>query len=254
MDGDAVNPGLGRLWVPDHAGENYLAVLRRLHEQLRPETYLEIGCDKGVSLALAQCASVAIDPHPQIQVETAIGTKPVCAIYQMTSDAFFAHRDPKTVLGGPIDLAFLDGMHWCEFLLRDFINTERHSRKNSVIMLHDCLPVEQPMAERIHTGFSIRERHKNSWTGDVWRTALLLRRRRPDLQITAYDAGPTGLVCITNLSPGSTVLSDNYASLVREMMAQPLEDLGIEALFEELGVEPTSAIRDHETISARFWL
>jgi hypothetical protein len=239
--------------VPDHAGEHYLTVLRRLHECLRPTTYLEIGSDQGESLALAQCAALSIDPNPNISAEAAIGTKPLCAFYRMTSDAFFAKHDPKTILGDPIDMAFLDGMHLCEYLLRDFINVERSSRRNSVIILHDCLPVEWPMAERKHTRTPIREHHKHSWAGDVWRTALLLKRRRPDLEITAYAAPPTGLVCITNLSPGSTV-SDSYAVLVREMMAESLPELGIEKLFAELNVEPTSVIEDQEAISARFWL
>jgi hypothetical protein len=254
VDSDAIDPGQGRLWVPDHPGDHYLTVLARLHAHLKPATYLEIGCDTGASMALARCAALAIDPAPRIRAEGAIGTKPLFALYQMTSDAFFARHDPTTVFGGPIDMAFLDGMHWCEFLLRDFINTERHCRANSVIVLHDCLPVEQPMAERKPTGTSIRNHHIHSWTGDVWRTALLLKRRRPDLQITAYDAGPTGLVCITNLSPSSVTLSADYASCVAEMMSESLDGIGIEALFAQLDVESTAAIGDHETISSRFWL
>jgi hypothetical protein len=252
---DFVEPaGLGTQWVPDHKGEGYLTVLQRLHTILHPASYLEIGCDKGLSLALAQCASLAVDPNPQIDAEQAIGKKPLCAFYRMTSDAFFARHNPAAILSGPIDMAFLDGMHLCEFVLRDFINTEHHSRRNSVIVLHDCLPVEWPMAERRHTRTPVREHHKNSWTGDVWRAALLLKRRRPDLEITAYDAPPTGLVCITNLSPKSTILTDTYAECAREMMSQDLRSIGIANLFEELNVEPCSSIGDREAIFSRFWL
>jgi hypothetical protein len=151
-------------------------------------------------------------------------------------------------------MAFLDGMHLCECLLRDFINVERHSRRNSVLILHDCLPVEWPMAERKHTRSPIRPHHKHSWAGDVWRTALLLKRRRTDLAITAYAAPPTGVICVTNLQPSSTALADSYADCVREMMAESLPELGIETLFETLKVEPTSAIEDQRAISSRFWL
>ncbi len=251
---DPLMTGEKPAWVPDHSGEHYLTVLRRLHECLNPGTYLEIGCDKGESLALARCASVAIDPNPHIRAEAAIGTKPFCAFYRMTSDAFFKQHSPNTILGGPIEMAFLDGMHLCEYLLRDFINVERYSRRNSVIVLHDCLPVEWPMAERMHTRKPIREHHKDAWTGDVWRAALLLKRRRPDLEITAYAAPPTGLVCVTNLAPASTILSDSYVSCVREMMAISLPEFGIETLFETLNVEPTSVIEDQGAISTRFWL
>ncbi len=251
---DTFPAGERTLWVPDHVGEHYLTVLRRLHECLRPTTYLEIGSAEGESLALAECAALSIDPNPHIKTQAAIGAKPLCAFYRMTSDAFFTKHDPKAVFGGPIDMAFLDGMHLCEYLLRDFINVERHCRRNSVVILHDCLPVECPMAERKHTRTPIREHHKHSWAGDVWRTALLLKRRRPDLEITAYATPPTGLVCVTNLSPNSTTLADSYSTFVREMMAESLPELGIEALFTALNVEPTSTIGDKESISPRFWL
>jgi hypothetical protein len=29
-------------------------------------------------------------------------------------------------------------MHYAEFLLRDFINIERHVTRNSLVILHDC--------------------------------------------------------------------------------------------------------------------
>jgi hypothetical protein len=254
MDADQITAGEGSLWVADHAGENYLTVLRRLHNCLRPKTYLEIGCSKGDSLALAQCASLAIDPAPEISVAEAIGTKPLCAVYRTTSDDFFARHNPAAILGGPIEMAFLDGMHLCEFLLRDFINTESHCRRNAVVILHDCLPVEWPMAERRHTMEPVRKHHIHSWAGDVWRTALLLKRRRPDLEITAYASPPTGLVCVTNLSPQSTVLIDDYHNCIRQMMSQTLQDIGIDALFREMQVEATNALGDTATIANRFWL
>ncbi|MEJ0020787.1 MAG: class I SAM-dependent methyltransferase [Acetobacteraceae bacterium] len=251
---DELPPGKNRLCVDDHAGESYLAILRRMHEALNPRTYLEIGCDTGESLALAKCASIGVDPRHRIKAEAALGTKPICAIYRTTSDDFFERHDPAAVLGGPIDFAFLDGLHFCEYLLRDFANTERHSQRNSVIALHDCLPVEWPMAEREHTRKPVRPHHIHSWAGDVWRTALLIKRRRPDLEITAYAAPPTGLVFITNLNPASTTLMDDYHGCVRQMMGMTLQDFGISSLFEELGVEPTSVLRDRGGISTRFWL
>jgi hypothetical protein len=254
LDQGITAPDEGRLWVRDHAGDPYLKVLERFHIHLQPNTYFEVGCDRGASLALAQCASLAVDPQPRLDGVSVIGSKPVFTLCRKTSDAFFAAHDPKTMLGGPIDMAFLDGMHWCEFLLRDFINTERHCRRNSVILLHDCLPVEQPMAERVFTGTSIRGHHSQSWAGDVWRTALLLKRRRPDLQIDSYDSGPTGLVCITNLDPRSTLLSDNYALYVQEMLAENLDTMGIDALFAAMQVESTATIQDRQGISKRYWL
>jgi hypothetical protein len=39
-----------------------------------------------------------------------------------------------------IDRAFIDGMHCFEFVLRDFINTERYMSWTSVIVFNDVLP------------------------------------------------------------------------------------------------------------------
>ncbi len=228
--------------------------MRRLRDCPTPTTHLEIGCEKGQSLSLARCAALAIDPDPRVSGEGAIGTKPLCAFYKMTSDAFFARHDPIVILGVPVDMAFLDGMHLCEYLLRDFINTERYSRRNSVVMPHDCLPVEWPMAERRRGRTTTRPHHEHLWTGDVWRTALRLKRRRPDLEITANAVPPSGLVCVTNLSPKSTVLADLYVDCVRDMMSWSLQELGIESLFTALNVEPATVLADREAISARFWL
>ncbi len=32
------------------------------------------------------------------------------------------------------------------------------------------------------------------WTGDVWKLIPILQRYRPDLQLTLFDAPPSGLV------------------------------------------------------------
>src|SRR4051812_18779604 len=40
-------------------GETYFKVLRRIHAELRPRTYLEIGIFKGASLALVDAAATA---------------------------------------------------------------------------------------------------------------------------------------------------------------------------------------------------
>jgi hypothetical protein len=243
-----------KVWAPDLTGESYQRVLQRLHETLRPATYLEIGVQTGATLALARCASIGIDPEfrfGNIDIVRRIIAKPSLALYQIPSDDFFARFDPTGLFGAPIDFAFLDGMHRCEFLLRDFFNTERHCRPNSVIALHDCLPLESPMAERDPDLAPVDPRRQGMWTGDVWRTALLLKRRRPDLQITVLDAAPTGLVLITNLDPRNTLLSDNHDQFVAEMMRWSLEQLTLDGYFEEMGVEPESNLRRPEQVLAR---
>lgn len=237
---------------PDLPGEPYRDLIKRLHNVLTPKTYLEIGTLTGVTIALATCPTIAIDPLFQIESGSMVTNKPACHLFQMTSDDFFAGHDPKALFGRPIDLAFLDGMHRCEFLLRDFFNTERSCKRNSIILLHDCLPVEEPITNRVQGIGVATEAHRQGWwTGDVWRTAQALKRFRPDLYITAYDAAPTGLVAVTNLDSSSTTLADSYRQIVKEMMEWKLD---IDGYFAELNVESTTVLDNHEKMTSRFWL
>jgi len=239
--------------VPDHKGAYYLEVLTRVHQWLAPTTYLEIGTQTGDSFVIANCASVAVDPNFRLGTRDFVGKKPFCALYQMSGDTFFRRHDPTRIFGGPIDLAFLDGLHYCECLLRDFANTERHCRRNSVIALHDCVPVDLAIADR--AGAPPIEPHRQDWwAGEAWCTLLALRKHRPDLAFTVVDAPPTGLALVTNLDPQSTVLTDNYAAIVGEMMSLSLEQMGFKRLFSTIGLEPTSVIDTKEKMSRRFWL
>ena len=55
----------------------------------------------------------------------------------------------------------------------------------------------------------------------MWKTVDMLMRYRPDLDIVALDAPPTGLVVIRNLDPSSSVLNDNYDRIVDELSIRP---------------------------------
>jgi hypothetical protein len=171
-------------------------------------------------------------------------------VVSLTPD-FFARFNPTTLLGEPLELAFLDGMHRCEYLLRDFLNTERHCRPNSVIALHDCLPLEAPMADRSPNAAAIDPLRQGMWTGDVWRTALLLKRRRPDLRMVVLDAAPTGLVLITNLDPQNNMLAESEDQFIGEMMSWSLEEITLAGYYKEIGVESEIDLRQPEQIRAR---
>lgn len=111
----------GPLWSePDLTGEDYTTVLQRFHRIFSPKSYLEIGVSNGASLELANCFSIAVDPSFAIE-RPLLNNKPGCCFYQMTSDNFFQKFDPTAIFGQSIDMAFLDGMHWFEYLLRGFI-------------------------------------------------------------------------------------------------------------------------------------
>jgi hypothetical protein len=240
--------------LDDLTGEWYIDVLRRLHIALAPRAYLEIGTRDGRSLVLSTSPSVAIDPAFVLKTAEAVTNKPFCGLYRTTSDDYFASQDPTVALGGKLDLAFLDGMHQCEFLLRDVMHTERHCHAGSVIALHDCLPLEFGITVReMQAKHAVVRPHRAVWwTGDVWRTARALQRFRPDLRLTVLDAPPTGLVLIDRLDPNNHILFDHQAEIVAAMMAMDLERIGLARHAAAMRVQPTSIFDTPAKIRAYF--
>lgn len=218
-------------------GENYLNYLQKIHEKMNPRSYFEIGTRSGDSLALAKCASIAVDPEFAISSDV-IGTKPFCMFFQQTSDDFFLHHDPFRLLGGSIDFAFLDGLHLFEVLLRDFINTEKYCRSDSVIAMHDCVPTDIYVAERKDDPERRKEMGSEPtwWTGDVWKLIPILRRWRPDISLITLDCWPSGLLLATNLDSGSTSLANYYNDIMAEFIDITLAQYGIRRLFDELDI------------------
>jgi hypothetical protein len=199
---------MSRLSLP---GEDYFQVLGRIHRYLRPRTYLEIGVSRGKSLArvLPQTQVLGIDPQPQLGRPP----RPNERLFPETSDQFFATHDVRAELGGrPVDLAFVDGMHRFEYALRDFVNVERACARSSVILLHDCYPLDARTAQR--------EQTTRFWSGDIWRLLLLLRTCRPDLLVHTIATPPTGLGIVLHPDPESHVLADNLEALIAEYLAK----------------------------------
>jgi len=185
-----------------------------------------------------------------------MGTKPFCFLFQMKSDAFFASYDPKALLGGAIDMAFITGRHYFEFVLRDFLNIERHGKRNSIVLLHDCIPTDAHIGRRLENeqDLSSRSRHPEWWAGDVWKAILALKKFRPELRIHAFNVSPTGLVAITNLNPGSEVLTQGYFEIVAQFSTLDLSEYGADRYLRELGIRNARTLEGPESISELFWL
>lgn len=183
------------------SGVPYLDFLKALHVKRHVIRYLEIGTLYGASLSLAAGPSIAIDPSFLLDKEDWSARQHI-NLFEMTSDAFFSKHDPRDSLAGPVELAFIDGMHLSEFVFRDFINAERCCSKNSIIVLNNPIPQNYEMTERRRrTSMRHDKPLASAWTGDVWRVVPLLRRERPDLCVRVLDCQPTGLVLISNLNP-----------------------------------------------------
>jgi tetratricopeptide (TPR) repeat protein len=214
------------LAVANFSEGGYCSILGQIHKRLLPNTYLEIGVRKGTSLALAEPSTIAIgvDPYPDIENEFAAITQ----IYKKTSDEFFADNDIAEALeGNPLDLAFIDGLHVFEQVLKDFINVERCSTSKTIIMLHDCLPLNAETSSRV--------RQTIFWSGDTWKIIPCLKKYRPDLEIFTIETFPTGLAVVGNLDPDSKVLEENYEEIVSSFINMNfIEDKNVMA--EELNV------------------
>lgn len=163
--------------------------LTMLHDLLKPELYLEIGVQYGLSLDLAVYSEVAIgiDPQPLVQPK---GNQ---MIYTMTSNEYFAqgwdngnHRK--------VDLAFIDGSHLFEDALRDFNNIARYCTNRSVIVFDDVLPYNQEIAARTMPP-------AGDWTGDAWKVVPIIKGKLglTGTEMMLVDTFPTGTFVVWNL-------------------------------------------------------
>jgi hypothetical protein len=246
----------GGFWaLADHPGEDYYTVIARLHRYLQPRTYFEIGVANGDTLALSECPAIAVDPRLEINQDV-IGAKTACLLFQTTSDAFFSAHDPKILLGDRIDMALIDGLHLFEYVLRDFINLERSMKRNSVLLLDECIPVDAHVCRRRpdDRSFAGESAHPDWWAGDVWKAIVALKNSRPDLRIHAFNAAPNGLIAITNFNPSSEDFAARYFDLVADYRNLTLHRYGVQKYLQELNVQDTRLISTFEDIAERFWL
>lgn len=181
---------------------DYLEVLGAAQEALAPRLYLEIGVRHGRSLALAKGPALGVDPAPDLRGPLGPATR----VIQATSDDFF-DLQADGLIGGPVDLGFIDGMHRFEYALRDWMALERRADPAGLLAIDDCFPN--------HPRQALRERATQVWTGDVWRLAAVLRAERPDLLLVPLDTRPTGLLLAAGLDPANRVLWDGYNPLVK---------------------------------------
>jgi len=232
-------------------------LLTSLHKVTTARNYLEIGVNDGRSLALSQVPRIGIDPDFKVNV----GLRGDVHLVKATSDAFFAGRDPLGHLksarnplknmrkgrplfghytgGVALDLAFIDGMHLFEYALRDFMNVERHSRWNSVIVLDDMLPRDVDEAAR--------DRHTKYWAGDVFKVIPVLRKYRPDLLVVPVDTEPTGVAVIFGADPTNDVLKQNYDEIIEEWVVPDPQKVPTSIL------ERVDAVRPETLLDASFW-
>lgn len=196
-------------------GPKYTEWLQWFHNKMMPITYFEIGVESGSSLQYARypTRSIGVDPAPRIVHAINSWAK----IFKMTSDTFFTETDPFIEFNGrKIQLSFIDGLHEYEQVLKDFMNVEYHSLKNTIILLHDVHPAVPVTANRVRT--------TTYWAGDTWKVMQILKKHRPDLNIYTIPTYPTSMGVITNLDPDNMFIRKNLDKITAEVRDLNFED------------------------------
>jgi hypothetical protein len=205
--------------------------LREVHRAYRPRAYLEIGIAAGRSLSLSRTRTIAVDPAFKITSEIQCDVQVVKA----TSDDFFARDDRLAHFPhGRIDLGFIDGSHLLEFVLRDFINVERHSHWASVIVVDDVLP--RSVAE------ASRDRSTKAWAGDVFKLPEVLGIYRPDLLLFSLDTDPTGVLLVLGADPRNRVLAAHYDEIIAKYVHPDPQRVPPAVLRRETAIDPASIV------------
>lgn len=167
------------------------------------KSYLEIGVFKGDNFERMLnnknlVLKVGVDPDPSSK-----------ATVFMTSDDYFKTCTDR------FDIVFIDGMHLCEFVLRDIQNSLRVLNPNGLIVCHDMLPLSESMQRR-----DFENKWRGAWNGDCWRAFAYYMRRSPFYCYTLrFDEG---LGIIDTSKPSS--LEEQMTDCVGEMLDLKYED------------------------------
>lgn len=201
---------------------DYKQFLSKIHDQLKPQYYVEIGIRQGATLALSRGMSIGIDPNFKINIETRSFVK----LFRCTSDDFFLKNNLRNELNNhSCQVSFIDGLHLFEYALRDFRNLEAYSEQESVVIFDDVRPRNKKEAERKQTG--------GDWTGDIWKIFGCLQKYRPDLKLSLIQTQPTGLLLVTNLDPKNRNLWNSYDKITEEFLDSKFPEYPGNEYFEQ---------------------
>jgi len=233
-----LNP-LGLLDTQDQKAKKqmigYRDILIKAHKLVNPRKYLEIGIDDGSSLNLSKCLSIGVDPGYELTSSLSQPTQ----IFRETSDGFFEKTERcKELFSNELDLAFIDGMHLAEYVLRDFINVEKHCAPGCVVIIDDVFPEQIEMAAR--------DRVFNAWCGDVYKIIPILLKYRPDLNVDTFTAfaGPyrKGVSVVSGLDSKNSTLSEKYDQILKEIMGDTYSLNSISDLEKQVPITPVERL------------
>jgi len=133
------------------------------------KNFLEIGTQEHINLSnVIIDKKVSVDPDPEVNAD-----------FIISSDSFFEINKDK------FDIIFVDGLHHSDFSYRDIINSLRILNPGGCVVVHDVIPSSYegqliPLEKTLKTGTGI-------WNGDVWKSIVILRFTKPNLEINVVD-------------------------------------------------------------------
>lgn len=180
-------------------------IIQAYIDRLDARTYLEIGVQRGhLFLEVDAPRKIAVDPHFMISRTNRLRYLPQRLLreryFEQTSDEFFERSAPGLFGGGKlVDVAFVDGLHTYEQVVRDIENCLRYLDPGGVILLHDCNPASAAAAVYALSPEDARARYPGwaagEWTGDVYKSIIALRATLTDRHVFVYDTDH-GVGCI----------------------------------------------------------
>lgn len=169
--------------------------------------YLEIGIEYGYTFSNTHFLhKFGVDPDPKCNnIANSM-------IFKCTSDEYFTERinnNPEL-----FDVIFIDGMHHCDNVLRDFNNSLTVLTKNGIIFIDDCIPLnynEQLKIPNKHHYENGILKYDEEWTGEVWKFMYyLLENYNNKICFTYFhNINYRGIVMIKVLEPFTIINEDN---------------------------------------------
>ena len=186
---EILSANMDKLKYNTNIGERHVVIN---NSTTQTHTYLEIGIEYGYTFLNTHFIhKVGIDPDPKCKNITN------GEFYKCTSDDYFKNMnllDNSSNISDEnnkysVDVIFIDGMHQCEYVLRDFNNSVKVLNNGGIIFIDDCIPLNYNEQLKI----PIRHYYENNilkygeeWTGDVWKFIYHLLKNYKDKIVCNY--------------------------------------------------------------------
>lgn len=142
--------------------ENRCDLIQHLIDHYGLSRYLEIGIERAETFNKINCPfKTGVDPAALVDFPKLV---------KQTSDEFFASHDFE------FDIVFIDGLHLCEQVIRDIVNSWNCLKMGGFIVIHDCLPHVAIETNRVQPP------HPWGWTGDVYKAVIWFKHAYPSVE------------------------------------------------------------------------